>query len=128
MNTNEIATQNEIRKHKGEEIANTCRILHRDKGGYVVPSQSGDGAYIVSYQDFKPVCECPDFEKRGCLGIKCKHIWSVEITLNKKTHPDGTVEIQYFRKPICCSIYVWFREPDRGQEINSKFTRMDSFS
>ncbi len=25
--------------------------------------------------------------------MKCKHVWAVEITLNKKLYPDGTVEI-----------------------------------
>ena len=88
-----VKQENEIRKQKGLEILQTCRIMHRDKGGYVVPSQSGSGAYIVQYKDFKPVCECPDFEKHGTLGIKCKHIWAVELTINKQKNPDGSTTI-----------------------------------
>jgi len=84
---------NEIRKERGKQIAETSRIMKRERGGYVVPSQSGNLAYIVRYEQFKPKCECPDFEQRGLLGIKCKHIWAVEITLNKKVYPDGTIEL-----------------------------------
>src|SRR3989338_8725557 len=88
-----IENENQTRKERGMAIAQTCRIMKRERGGYIVPSQSGDGAYIVSYENYKPQCECPDFEKKGILGVKCKHIWAVEITINKKIHPDGTVEI-----------------------------------
>jgi transposase len=89
MNTE---NENAIRKEKGMAIVQTCRIMKREKGGYVVPSQTGTGAYLVTYQDYKAVCECPDFENKGLLGVKCKHIWAVEFTINKKTHADGTVE------------------------------------
>ncbi len=88
-----IETENEIRRDKGKQIAQTCRIMHRERGGYVVPSQSGSGCYIVKYENLKPVCECPDFEKRNVLGIKCKHIWAVEITINKQTNEDGSTTI-----------------------------------
>lgn len=88
-----IEYENEIRKQRGMQIAKTSRIMHREKGGYIVPSQSGSGAYIVRYENYKPVCECPDYEKRSVLGIKCKHCWAVEISINKKLYPDGTVEI-----------------------------------
>ena len=84
---------NEIRKQRGKEIAQTCRIMKRERGGYVVPSQSGHGVYLVQYIDYKPVCECPDFEKCGCFGIKCKHIWAVELTINKQENADGSTTI-----------------------------------
>src|SRR3989344_9369959 len=84
--------QNEMRKTRGCEIAEKSRIMKREKGGYVVPSQTGTGAYIVTYQNYKAICECPDFENKGLLGIKCKHIWAVEFTINKKIHADGAVE------------------------------------
>ncbi len=89
----EIENENAIRKQRGLEIAKTSRIMHREKGGYVVPSQSGHGAYIVSYENLKPQCECPDFEKRNVLGIKCKHIWAVELTINHQINPDGSTTI-----------------------------------
>lgn len=95
--TNETLGNNEaenaVRKERGKQIAQTCRIMHREKGGYVVPSQSGHGAYIVSYENLKPQCECPDYEKRAVLGIKCKHIWAVELTINKQVNADGSTTI-----------------------------------
>jgi transposase len=91
MQTKEI--ENEIRKQRGMEIAKTSRIMRREKGGYVVPSQSGAGAYIVEKsQAGTLMCECPDFDHVHTLGVKCKHIWAVEMTIDKKIHPDGTVE------------------------------------
>lgn len=89
----QIETENEKRKQRGMLIAQTSRIMHRERGGYVVPSQSGAGAYIVRYENLKPKCECPDFEKRNAMGIVCKHCFAVEVFLNKKLYPDGTIEI-----------------------------------
>ncbi len=51
MQTQEIEKANEIRKIRGMEIAKTCRIMHRERGGYIVPSQSGSGCYVVSYKN-----------------------------------------------------------------------------
>ena len=83
-------TANEIRRQKGMEIAQTCRIMKRERGGYVVPSQSGGGCYIVKYVNFNPVCECPDYELRK---EKCKHCWAVEIIVNKQVNTDGSATI-----------------------------------
>lgn len=80
----------DTRRIKGFQIAQTCRIMHRDKGGYIVPSQTGTGCYIVKYVNLEPVCECPDYETRR---VKCKHIWAVELTINKKSNPDGSETI-----------------------------------
>lgn len=88
-----IENENAIRKQRGLEIAKTSRIMHRDKGGYIVPSQSGSGAYLVQYKDFKPVCECKDYELRNTQGIKCKHCWAVELTINKQVNQDGSTTV-----------------------------------
>src|SRR3989344_5077243 len=88
--------KNDIRKTKGIQIAETSRIMRRERGGYVVPSQSGDGVYIVKYVNYRAMCECPDYKVRQ---MKCKHIWAVEVILNKKQYQDGSVEItQTIRK------------------------------
>lgn len=91
----EVKELNEIRKERGLQIANTSRIMRRERGGYIVPSQSGSGAYVVQYDNatFKPKCECEDFEKRSVMGIKCKHIWAVELTINKKLNEDGSTTV-----------------------------------
>ena len=79
----------EARKQRGQMIAQTCRITRSPKGDFLVPSQSGRGRYVVRYEDRSPFCNCPDFEQRGVLGIKCKHIWAVEITVNKHLNREG---------------------------------------
>lgn len=90
----DVEKLNELRKERGMLIAQTSRIMKREKGGYIVPSQSGAGAYIVKYSNpFHPECECEDFEKRSILGIKCKHIWAVELMINKKVNEDGSTTV-----------------------------------
>lgn len=48
-----VKQMNEIRKERGLLIAATSRITRREKGGYIVPSQSGRGSYIVSFRRIK---------------------------------------------------------------------------
>ncbi|MBI4017715.1 MAG: transposase [Candidatus Aenigmarchaeota archaeon] len=82
---------NEIRRQKGLQIAQTCRISKKPTGEYLVPSQSGMGKYTVRYVGYKPQCDCPDFEKRNVLGVRCKHIWAVQLIVNRHLNQDGTV-------------------------------------
>ena len=56
--------------------------------GYKVPSQSGNGTYVVNLDHGTPFCTCPDFETRH---QKCKHIYAVEFSLKREQTPDGTV-------------------------------------
>ena len=74
------------RQMRGMAIAALVRI---DKGrqGYRVPSQSGNGAYIVNTDPTKASCTCPDFAKRG---RPCKHIVAVEIVIQREELDDGT--------------------------------------
>ena len=53
--------------------------IRPDKFGYKVPSQSGNGVYLVNLDD-GPYCTCPDFEKRG---LACKHVYAVETLLQR---------------------------------------------
>ena len=86
-----------VRKRKGVEIAKTSRILRTAKG-WVVPSQSGSGAYLVTKNKFETKCECPDYELRK---VKCKHVWAVEITVTATMNKEGgktvtkTVKVSY---------------------------------
>lgn len=91
----EIEQLNEIRKERGLQIANTSRIMKRERGGYIVPSQSGSGVYVVRYNSatFKFECECEDYEKRSVLGILCKHCLAVQTIINKEINSDGTTTI-----------------------------------
>ena len=61
----------------------------KNKLGYKVPSQSGNGSYVVNPGD-DPFCTCPDFEKRQ---ERCKHIYAVECIIHREERPDGvTIE------------------------------------
>jgi hypothetical protein len=64
------------RKLRGEQIAQTVQIQKQGMDKWIVPSQTGSGAYTVNRigEDFK--CTCPDFQTRGQT---CKHIYAVEI-------------------------------------------------
>lgn len=72
------------RSRRGLAIAITARdYIQRDKHGYSVPSQSGNGAYLVNL-DYGPFCTCPDFEKRN---EACKHVYAVEAVLRRDALP-----------------------------------------
>ena len=73
------------RQMRGMAIAAQVRI-EKNRLGYKVPSQSGNGSYMVSLDD-EPFCSCPDFEKRQA---RCKHIYAVEYTIRREERPDGT--------------------------------------
>jgi transposase-like protein len=68
------------RMERGLEIANgkTSQITRVDQDIYKVLSQSGNGEYFVYFSEDKWRCECPDHKFRG---VKCKHIWAVELSL-----------------------------------------------
>ncbi len=68
----------ETRQQKGMEIAQKGGISQNSKG-WIVPSQTGSGAYLVYKENIKETkCTCPDFESRQ---IKCKHNWAVDYYL-----------------------------------------------
>lgn len=82
----EMLTQ---REQKGLEIAALSKVT-KNRKGWVVPSQSGSGAYEVRFDTGTPQCNCPDF---GIRGLKCKHIYAVEFTIKRETKPDGTTTV-----------------------------------
>jgi len=68
-----------IREAKGREIASKCNLTR--KGNlYLVPSQSGRGAYTVNPETGR--CTCPDFD---FTRAKCKHIFAVEVVAKRET-------------------------------------------
>ena len=74
----------EGRQRRGLAIAAITKI-ERNRIGYKVPSQSGNGTYMVSLDD-APFCTCPDFEKRQ---EPCKHIYAVEFIIQREERPNG---------------------------------------
>jgi len=78
----------EARQQRGMVIAATCK-LQRKGGVWLVPSQSGGGKYTVCPDKAAPHCTCPDHETRG---ERCKHIFAVEIVIQRELFPNGDVE------------------------------------
>ncbi len=76
----------EIWQERGLAIAES-NTVKRNKLGWQVPSQSGNGTYIVS-MDGEPFCSCQHFES---THKKCQHIFAVEFIVQKEQHPDGTI-------------------------------------
>lgn len=71
----------EGRRQRGLAIAATVPI-RRAKLGFIVPSQSGNGSYVVNLDD-EPFCSCPDFEKRQEM---CKHCYAVSYALRREVY------------------------------------------
>ncbi len=60
--------------------------LNKTPKGWIVPSQSGNGAYLVYEEDGETKCNCPDCEMRR---TKCKHQWAVEYFAKETIDTDG---------------------------------------
>lgn len=69
------------RRQRGLAIAAQVPIK-RNRLGYLIPSQSGNGSYVVNL-DNDPFCSCPDFEKRQ---EPCKHIYGTSYALQRETY------------------------------------------
>ena len=83
----------EGRRQRGMAIA-ALVLVEKNRLGYKVPSQSGNGSYVVNL-DGEPFCTCPDFEKHQ---QPCKHIYAVEFIIQREERPDGvTIETKAMR-------------------------------
>lgn len=76
MSVSYFTTPSDPRSLRGLHIALNLKIKTTDKG-YIVPSQTGNGKYVVSLD--LQACTCTDFETRQ---DKCKHIFAVEHLLS----------------------------------------------
>jgi transposase len=73
------------RQQRGILIAATMRLTHKGDA-WQVPSQTGNGAkYTVRPE--RGYCSCPDHE---ATGDKCKHIFAVEVVIQRELFEDGT--------------------------------------
>jgi transposase len=86
----ESGRKEEGRQCRGLQIAQSGRIYETPKG-WIVPSQSGKGAYLVYDEGEGWKCNCPDCETRG---VKCKHQWAVEFFLKEGVDEDGNKTVQ----------------------------------
>ena len=65
------------RQMRGLAIAVLEKNIRPDRFGHKVPSQSGNGVYLVNLE-YGAYCTCPDFEKRN---LPCKHVFAVQALL-----------------------------------------------
>ena len=73
------------RQQRGLAIAILAQEhIRPDKFGYKVPSQSGNGVYLVNLE-YGPYSTCPDFEKRN---LACKHVYAVEALRQRSERLD----------------------------------------
>lgn len=87
----------DAREERGLIIAATSKI-EKNKLGWKVPSQSGNGSYVVNLDHGEPFCTCPDFETRH---LPCKHIHAVEYVTQRETKPDGSTTVIQSVKVTC---------------------------
>jgi len=80
----------DVRQERGLLIATTCKI-EENRLGWKVPSQSGNGTYIVNLDHGEPFCSCSDFE---ATGQKCKHIYALEFMLQNGEHPENATVVK----------------------------------
>lgn len=79
-----------LRKQRGYAIAQTQKVIPKN-GDWLVPSQTNPHQiYKVALRIDGPTCTCPDFTERG---LRCKHIFAVDITISRKFNQDGTTTI-----------------------------------
>lgn len=79
----------QIRRSKGQEIAQTGKVK-MEGHKWLVPSQSSNKQYEVMLGLGNSKCNCPDNIERG---IKCKHIFAVEIVITKSMDKEGNTTI-----------------------------------
>jgi transposase len=73
-------------QERGLMIAES-NTVEKNKLGWKVPSQSGNGTYIVNLDGDEPFCSCQHFE---ATHRKCQHIYAIEFIEQREKRPDGT--------------------------------------
>lgn len=81
-----------IREEKGKKIAETPNcVFYVTDSKYKVLSQSNKGFYDVEETEIGWKCNCPDHRFRG---MKCKHIYSVLVSLGMRNQAKSKVIIE----------------------------------
>jgi transposase len=102
----------DAREERGLVIANTSKI-EKNRLGWKVPSQSGNGTYIVNLDHGEPFCTCPDFEARH---LPCKHIHAVEFVIQRETRPDGSTVYTKSVKVTCTQEWQAYNEAQTHEQ------------
>ena len=107
----------EGRQRRGLAISALTRI-EKNRIGYKVPSQSGNGAYVVSLEDV-PFCTCLDFE---ATQQPCKHIYAVEYTVQRETGDDGSTKVTETVQVIHTSQWTVYNQAQTHEQ--ERFTEL----
>ena len=102
----------DAREEKGLVIAATSKI-EKNILGWKVPSQSGNGTYIVNLDHGQPFCTCPYFETRH---LPCKHIHAVEYVIQRETKPDGTTTYTKSVRVTCTQEWTAYNEAQTHEQ------------
>jgi putative transposase len=100
MLVNNMAAQlTTTREQRGEYIAKLQNQINRlEENFYTVKSQSGNGEYAVTKVNGTWLCECADNKFRG---VKCKHIFAVELSQTIKAEVKKNIVIQEVNVSTC---------------------------
>lgn len=102
----------EVWQERGLVIANS-NTIKRNRLGWQVPSQSGNGTYIVNMDNGEPFCTCQHFET---THKKCQHIYAVEFIVQKEHHPDGTEVVTRTTKVIYTQDWPVYNEAQTHEQ------------
>lgn len=99
--------------------------IRKNRLGWQVPSQSGNGTYVVNVDGGEPFCTCQHFET---THNKCQHIFAVESLVQKEHHPNGqitetrTVKVTYAQNwPVYNEVQT--HEQERFVELLSELCK-----
>lgn len=78
-----------LREQRGLIIAAT-KSIRKIGGRWVVPSQTGQGAYAVFITNTEHSCTCLDYETRR---QDCKHVYAAMYVMRREENPDGSTTV-----------------------------------
>ena len=91
-----VEATTDARQERGLAIARTATITKRDRGTWIVPSQSNKGRYAVTISKEGKFCTCPDFELRQ---LPCKHVYAVQYVLFRETETSANGATTTVKEP-----------------------------
>jgi transposase len=113
-NINEIEYRNLTREQRGYLISKKYEIKKHNQG-YKVPAQFNKGTYMVYFNGYDYICNCPDCQ---IAKNKCKHIYALEFYIKEEIDREGNVTIT---KGVKVSYPQKWKAYDNAQ-TNEKFT------
>jgi len=99
-------------QERGLAIADS-NTVKKNELGWKVPSQSGNGTYIVNLDHDSPFCSCQYFEAEH---KKCQHIYAVEFVTQREQRPDGTKVVTKAMRVICTQDWTAYNQAQTHEQ------------